>query len=308
MATWAASRRRPRRCSASSSPTGRPQHPAARHRPLRPLHPRPQRLPAARHPGRSGRWSRATSTRDPGRSDPGGRRQDRPRVPRRHRPQRRCRTRAATRLDPDDGDVADPVIIDGVPQPRPAGTYDDELLDAHFIAGDGRVNENIGLTAVHHIFHSEHNRLVDDIDGMLQRPDAVHRRRAGRLDTTVTGRARRLDYGERLFQAARFVTEMEYQHLAFEEFARKVQPMVNLFGEGGTGYHTEHQPGDPRRVRPRRLPLRPLDADRDRRPHRRRPAARTTSRCSTPSSTRRRSSTAAGRARRTRRPATSCAA
>ncbi len=30
---------------------------------------------------------------------------------------------------------------------------------AHFIAGDGRVNENIGLTAVHHIFHSEHNRL-----------------------------------------------------------------------------------------------------------------------------------------------------
>ncbi len=46
-------------------------------------------------------------------------------------------------------------------------------------------------------------------------------------------------YGERLFQAARFVTEMEYQHLVFEEFARKVQPMVNVFGEGGTGYHTE---------------------------------------------------------------------
>ena len=37
--------------------------------------------------------------------------------------------------------------------------YDDEMLDAHFIAGDGRVNENIGLTAVHHVFHSEHNRL-----------------------------------------------------------------------------------------------------------------------------------------------------
>ena len=40
----------------------------------------------------------------------------------------------------------------------PAGTYDDELLDRHFVAGDGRVNENIGLTAVHHVFHSEHNR------------------------------------------------------------------------------------------------------------------------------------------------------
>ena len=38
-------------------------------------------------------------------------------------------------------------------------TYDDEMLGAHFVAGDGRVNENIGLTAVHHVFHSEHNRL-----------------------------------------------------------------------------------------------------------------------------------------------------
>ena len=42
-----------------------------------------------------------------------------------------------------------------------AGTYDDELLDEHFMAGDGRANENIGLTAVHHIFHAEHNRLVE---------------------------------------------------------------------------------------------------------------------------------------------------
>jgi Ca2+-binding RTX toxin-like protein len=48
--------------------------------------------------------------------------------------------------------------------------------------------------------------------------------------------------GERLFQAAKFVTEMEYQHLAFEEFARKVQPLVNLFGEGGTGYNTSINP------------------------------------------------------------------
>ena len=44
---------------------------------------------------------------------------------------------------------------------RNSGFYDNELLDAHYIAGDGRVNENIGLTAVHAIFHSEHNRLVD---------------------------------------------------------------------------------------------------------------------------------------------------
>ena len=52
-------------------------------------------------------------------------------------------------------------------RPRQSGdgtrptAYDNELLDAHFIAGDGRVNENIGLTAVHHVFHAEHNRLVE---------------------------------------------------------------------------------------------------------------------------------------------------
>ena len=35
--------------------------------------------------------------------------------------------------------------------------------------------------------------------------------------------------GERLFQAAKFGTEMQYQHLVFEEFARKVQPNINFF-------------------------------------------------------------------------------
>ena len=51
---------------------------------------------------------------------------------------------------------------------QPAGTYDDEMLDAHFIAGDGRVNENIGLTAIHQVFHSEHDRVVDDIEHILE--------------------------------------------------------------------------------------------------------------------------------------------
>src|SRR5690606_27820274 len=35
--------------------------------------------------------------------------------------------------------------------------------------------------------------------------------------------------GERVFQAARFTTEMEYQHLVFEEFARKIQPDIDAF-------------------------------------------------------------------------------
>ncbi len=62
------------------------------------------------------------------------------------------------------------------------------------------------------------------------------------MDRGLAGSAPSWSYEERLFQAARFVTEMEYQHLAFEEFIRKVQPMVSLFGEAGTGYHTEINP------------------------------------------------------------------
>ena len=118
---------------------------------------------------------------------------------------------------PDADDVAGTA---GTPQPR--GTYDDELLDAHYITGDGRGNENIGLSAVHHVFHAEHNRLVDDMkQTILATGDAAFiaewQDAAGNWN------------GERLFQAARFSTEMQYQHLVFEEFARKVQPDIDIF-------------------------------------------------------------------------------
>lgn len=109
-------------------------------------------------------------------------------------------------------------------------TYDDEMLDAHFVCGDGRCNENIALSTIHQVFHSEHDRLVDDIKDVLA------------TDTSSTGIAALAERqpntaavgndgwnGERLFQAARFVNEMEYQHTVFEEFARKVQPAVRPF-------------------------------------------------------------------------------
>ncbi|MDR5652257.1 peroxidase family protein [Ruixingdingia sedimenti] len=100
--------------------------------------------------------------------------------------------------------------------------YDDELLDAHYITGDGRGNENIGLSAVHHVFHAEHNRLVDQIKATIEASGdaafiAEWRDANGNWD------------GERLFQAARFTTEMQYQHLVFEEFVRKIQPDVDIF-------------------------------------------------------------------------------
>src|SRR4051794_18295684 len=110
---------------------------------------------------------------------------------------------------------------------QPRGTYDDEMLAAHFCAGDGRVNENIALTAVHQIFHSEHDRLVDDIKRVLTEDTSLSGV-AALAEWKLTGGADGWN-GERLFQAARFITEMEYQHLVFEEFARKIQPAIRPF-------------------------------------------------------------------------------
>src|SRR3954447_2333794 len=129
-------------------------------------------------------------------------------------------------------------IVNDPQQPLPAGNgfYDDELLDTHFAAGDGRANENIALTTIHQVFHSEHDRLIDDIKHTLSTdtsPEGVADLNAFWKPTNPTpagGANVPVDTngwaGERLFQAARFVTEMEYQHLVFEEFARKVQPAV----------------------------------------------------------------------------------
>ena len=115
-----------------------------------------------------------------------------------------------------------------------ANVYDDELLNAHFITGDGRGNENIALTAVHNLFHSEHNRLAVDIDGIIQSVMTPAEIAAWHADDPASG----WGYGERLFQAARFVTEMEYSRIVIDTFARKVQPAVNGF----TGYRTDLDP------------------------------------------------------------------
>ena len=86
------------------------------------------------------------------------------------------------------------------------------VLDGHFIGGDGRVNENIALTSIHEVFHNEHNSMLEQIKVMVAlRPDAA---------SWTT---------EMYFQAAKLVTSMEYQHLVFGEFARKLSPNVNAF-------------------------------------------------------------------------------
>ena len=123
-------------------------------------------------------------------------------------------------------------------------------LAQHYVAGDGRVNENNGLTAFHTIFHNEHDRLVAQyktvaVDAALNgdvaslnewlasplpldsTPAAITA--LGLLDPAADG----LWNGERLFQAGRVLTEAQYQHIAFQEFSRVLQPTLNLFNGSG---------------------------------------------------------------------------
>ncbi|MDT4809180.1 peroxidase [compost metagenome] len=158
-------------------------------------------------------------------------------------------------LAPDDntiiGTTPDEPLRDPITGQRLA--YDDELLNRHFITGDGRGNENIGLTAVHHVFHAEHNRMVEHIKQVVVASNdlafvnewlRVDLNNANAIpDPTNAGGIAALQWdGTRLFQAARFATEMQYQHLVFEEFARKVQPQVDIFFAPTQVYDTDINP------------------------------------------------------------------
>jgi Ca2+-binding RTX toxin-like protein len=104
------------------------------------------------------------------------------------------------------------------------GTFND--VNIHVVAGDGRANENIGLTAIHDVFHKEHNRNVEKLiqdHGFIYNPNTgsyTGPDGAGGFTTWT---------GEEVFQAAKLVTENEYQHMIFAEFVRKISPNINAF-------------------------------------------------------------------------------
>ncbi|WP_370160658.1 peroxidase family protein, partial [Limimaricola soesokkakensis] len=140
-----------------------------------------------------------------------------------------------TAIAADGDDVAGNKV--GINQRGQITEYDNELLDRHFISGDGRGNENIGLTAIHTVFHSEHNRVVEaNKQTILDSGDRAFINEWLLVDlgpndpipTSVDDPALEWD-GARLFQAGRFSTEMQYQHMVFEEFARRIQPAIDPF-------------------------------------------------------------------------------
>ena len=118
-------------------------------------------------------------------------------------------------------------LIDGVVVPN-FGTVDYKTaLESHYVAGDGRLNENIGLTAVQEVFVNEHNRMIDLLKAQYgfngEQPVGgwTWTDPLTNVTTQVTG--------EELFQQAKLFNEMTYQHLVFDQFVRKLSPNIAGF-------------------------------------------------------------------------------
>ncbi|MCK1379618.1 heme peroxidase, partial [Bradyrhizobium sp. 24] len=138
----------------------------------------------------------------------------------------------------------------------PAGALHDavgEILMAsvgdHYVAGDGRVNENFGLTSIHHVFHEEHNYQIQNIIEALHTQDVVsgaptHAALHGFQIDTGHGMNAAGDYldaagniswdQDKMFNGAKLVVEMEYQHAAVDQYARNVSPNIQEFGAYST--------------------------------------------------------------------------
>jgi len=130
-------------------------------------------------------------------------------------------------------------------------SYDAALLDAHLVSGDGRTNENAGLGAVHHIWHEEHNYQVNNVKlgaltAALQTGNAAEINNWLATGVTLAEIAAKTGIdianpaavtaflanftavdaalaqftwnGERLFDAARVITESEYNHVAIDQY------------------------------------------------------------------------------------------
>jgi Ca2+-binding RTX toxin-like protein len=121
----------------------------------------------------------------------------------------------------------------------------------HYIAGDGRVNENFGLTSIHHVFHEEHNFQVGNFIAALHR-EAISTNSFNNLHSfqvdTGHGQNANHDYVnangditwnlDKVFNAAKLVVEMEYQHAAVDQYARNVTPNIQEF----VGYSPDKNP------------------------------------------------------------------
>ena len=104
----------------------------------------------------------------------------------------------------------------------------------HYIAGDGRANENIALTAMHTVWARNHNFHVENL-----------------VTAGFVGSA------EELFQAAKMINEAEYQRVVFTEYADAMIGGIQGAGDHGFDeYNPDGRRADQPRVRGRRVPRR----------------------------------------------------
>ncbi len=128
----------------------------------------------------------------------------------------------------------------------------------HYVAGDGRVNENFGLTSIHHVFHEEHNFQVENLKSWIYQHDTansplthdgLHKWQDVTAfqddfgnymfnDTGVTEvtpgvfKANKDNIAwkaDEMFNATKLIVEMEYQHAAVDQYARTVTPRIQEF-------------------------------------------------------------------------------
>ncbi|MEO6092863.1 MAG: peroxidase family protein [Novosphingobium sp.] len=146
----------------------------------------------------------------------------------------------------DPSDPASPTLVLGVkPGADPALAAEALLqaMGAHYIAGDGRVNENFGLTSVHHVFHEEHNFQIDNLISTMGQALAAGTYSPARIhafQTAVPGPGGTpltdalgnyvdahgaISWDQnRLFDAAKLIVEMEYQHIAVDQYSHYISP------------------------------------------------------------------------------------
>ena len=112
-------------------------------------------------------------------------------------------------------------------QGAPGGPVAFQPLESHLIAGEGRLNENIGLTAVHEVFLTEHNRVLTQLKLQYGITGVIPQGGFDWVDplTNVTSKIT----NENLFQQAKIWVEMLYQHLTFDSYIRKLSPHVGAF-------------------------------------------------------------------------------
>lgn len=113
--------------------------------------------------------------------------------------------------------LASPTGADGV-SANP--TFSLEILLTYHVAGDHRADENVALTAIHEIFHREHNLQANRIA-------AIH------PEWTA----------EQIFQAAKLINSAEYQRTVFVEFATAMSGGIPGSSHGFSGYNPNVNPG-----------------------------------------------------------------